>query len=113
MDNRIIDLAKSCLQSAFTVKKYNTEILDEDLYKVLFIRNMIEDCSNYIGKNSDIDVALISNDLQEYSRKLFVEFCIKNIPKEELSDENFNIQSRKDEMSDYFNYMYKHLEYPM
>lgn len=112
MDNQIIDLAKKCLQSVFTVEKYNKEILDEDIYKVTFIRNMIEDCCDYIGKETDIDASSIGNNLQEYAQNLFVEFCIKNIPEDELSDINFNIQDREVEMSDYFNYMYKHLEYP-
>ncbi len=43
MIDTLINISKIGIRSIFTVKKYGTEILEEDLELILFIRNYLYD----------------------------------------------------------------------
>ena len=54
-ENKLIDIliniSKVSIRSIFTAKKYDNEILDEDLRRILFIRNLLEESFEFVKKN--------------------------------------------------------------
>ena len=48
MIDNILTISKIGIRSVFTLKKYDSEILFEDLSRILFIRNYIEEYSLYV-----------------------------------------------------------------
>ncbi|MCD4817280.1 MAG: hypothetical protein K8S23_01145 [Candidatus Cloacimonetes bacterium] len=113
MNDIIIGLAKSCIKSVFTAEKYDNEILDEDSRRIMFIRNLIEESLDFIKNHyKDLDFLLFSNELKQYALELFIKQCIENISTEEKLENDFNIQEEKDEITEYFDYIYLHLKYP-
>jgi len=112
MEDKLIGMAKSGIRSIFTVKKYNEETLDEDLHRIIFIRNLVETSVDYLKENfENIDVLAYNNNLKQYARELFQNSCIENIPEETRFEKNFNIEDEKKESDTYFNYIYENLEY--
>ncbi len=109
----LIEVTKSSILGIFTVEKYNKEILDEDLSKILVIRNIIEECANYVSKsNNKIHLDLFKKKLIEYALELFTEWCFQNIPNEVKLKKGFDTKNEREEIIKYFKHIYTHLNYP-
>jgi hypothetical protein len=52
MIDNVLTISKIGIRSVFTVKKYDSKILDENLSRILFIRKNIEECSLYVKETS-------------------------------------------------------------
>lgn len=113
MIDNILTISKIGIRSVFTVKKYDSEILDDDLSRILFIRNYIEECSLYVKETSkSINVGEYLTELKKYALELFLIQCEEAIPDEEKNSEDFNLEVHQKEDKDYFNYIYVNLKYP-
>ncbi|HIP48857.1 MAG TPA: hypothetical protein EYG92_07840 [Lutibacter sp.] len=109
----LIEISKVGIRSIFTAKKYDAEILDEDLRRIMFIRNYIEESLKFVkDKHKDIETGIYVSELKKYALGLFMEQCEEAISDEERNNENFNIENHKKEDEDFFNYVYENLEYP-
>ena len=59
----LINISKIGIRSIFTAKKYDTEILDEDLRRILFIRNYLEESLQFVKETyKDVDAKVYSNE---------------------------------------------------
>ncbi len=104
----VLNMSKVSIRSVFTAKKYDAEILDEDLRRILFIRNLIEESSEYVkNHHKEIDAELYARRLKEYALELFLEQC-----KEARSDDDDDCEDLDFDEQEYFNYIYQNLEYP-
>lgn len=113
MNDNILTISKIGIKSVFTAKKYDSEILDEDLYRILFIRNYIEECSLYVKERcEDIDVDEYFAELKKYALEMFLIQCEEAIPNEEKNREDFNLEAHQQDDADFFNYIYDNLKYP-
>ena len=113
MRDILIGLSKSSIESIFTVKKYSKEILEEDLERILFIRNLIEYEAEFIKVHcKEINIAQYVNELKKFALELFINQCVEAIPIEDKNKDDFDLKEHKDEGCDYFNYIYLNLEYP-
>lgn len=109
----LIGLSKSSIKSVFSVVKYEEEILEEDLHRIVFIRNLIEENENFVNENfPDIDATLFNSVLKQYALELFTNQCVEAIPIKERNSKNFNIEKHKAEDKKYFNYIYSKLKSP-
>jgi hypothetical protein len=109
----ILTTSKVGIRSIFSVKKYNKEILDEDLSRILFIRNYIEEYSLYVEETcKDFNAEEYSTELKKYALQLFLIECEEAIPEEEKNSVDFNVEDRQKEDAGYFNYIYDNLKYP-
>ena len=113
MIDTVLTISKIGIRSVFTVKKYDTEILDEDLSRILFIRNYIEECSLYVQETfRGINAGEYFTELKKYALELFLIQCEKSIPDEEKNSKDFNLSAHQKEDADFFNYVYENLRYP-
>ncbi len=113
MNDNILTISKIGIRSVFTVKKYDSEILDEDLSRILFIRNYIEECLLYVKETSKgINTGEYLTELKKYALELFLIQCEEAIPDEEKNSEDFNLEVHQKEDAEYFNYIYDNLKYP-
>ena len=113
MIDNVLTISKIGIRSVFTVEKYDSEILDEDLSRILFIRNYIEECSLYLKETSkNINVGEYSTILKSYALELFLKQCEEAIPDEVKNSEDFNREEHQKEDEDYFNYIYDNQKYP-
>ncbi len=113
MIDSIIEISKTGLRSIFTVKKYDTEILDEDLNRILFIRNFIEESLLFVQEAyTEVNAEEYFNELKKYALELFLIQCEEAIPDEEKNSEGFSLEIHQQEDKDYFNYIYDNLKYP-
>lgn len=113
MIDNVLTISKIGIRSVFTVKKYDSEILDEDLSRILFIRNYIDECSQCVKEtNKGINVEEYFTELKKYALELFLIQCEDAIPDEEKNSEDFNLENHQKEDADYFNYIYDNLKYP-
>ena len=113
MINNIFTISKIGIRSVFTAKKYSSEILQEDLNRILFIRNYIEECSLFIKETSKgINTEEYVAELKNYALELFLIQCEEAIPDEEKKSEDFNLEVHQKEDAEYFNYIYDNLKYP-
>jgi len=109
----LINISKIGIKSIFTAKKYDTEILDEDLRRILFIRNYLEESLLFVKKTyKEVDTEVYFSELKKYALELFVKQCKEAIPDEERNSEDFNFENHKEENVEFFNYIYDNLEYP-
>jgi len=109
----LVNMSKVSIRSIFTAKKYDTEILDEDLRRILFIRNLLEESFEFVKENhKDIDAELYLSKLKKYALELFVKQCEEEIADEEKNSEEFNLENHKKEDREFFNYIYSNLKYP-
>jgi len=113
MNDNILAISKIGIKSVFTVKKYDSEILDEDLNRILFIRNYIEECSLYVKEICKvIGVGEYFTELKKYALEMFLIQCEEAIPNEEKNRKDFNLEAHQQEDTHYFNYIYDNLKYP-
>ena len=113
MTDILIGLTKSSIFSLFSVKKLDREILDEDLKRIMLIRNLIEEGSDFIKNNCDgINVNSYNSELNQYACDLFIEFCLDEIPEENRRSDDFDITKEIGEIKEYFDYIYANLKYP-
>ncbi|MBW6483017.1 MAG: hypothetical protein K0B10_08135 [Vicingaceae bacterium] len=117
MIDNILTISKIGIRSIFTAKKYDTEILYEDLSRILFIRNYIEECllfvkERYKERYKEISAEEYQNELKKYALELFLTFCEEAIPDEEKNSKDFNLEIQRKGDKDYFNYIYDNLKYP-
>jgi len=62
----LINISKIGLKSIFTAKKYDTEILDEYLRRILFIRNYLEESLLFIKETyKEVDLKVYFNELRD------------------------------------------------
>jgi len=109
----IIDISKIGIRSIFTAKKYDTQILDEDLRRILFIRNYIEESLLFVKETyEEVDAKVYFNELKKYALELFVKQCEVAISDEERNSEDFSFENHKEEDAKFFNYIYDNLKYP-
>lgn len=109
----LISLSKVSVKSIFTAKKYDSEILDEDLQRILFIRNLLEESLEFIMKNyKEIDTDRYLEELKNYAIELFIKQCAEAISEEEKVSEDFNPEEDREEDRKFFNYVYSNLKYP-
>lgn len=109
----ITNISKIGIRSIFTVKKYDSEILDEDLSRVLFIRNYLEESLLFVKENyKEVDAKVYFNELKEYAVDLFMKQCEEAIPEEEKNSKGFNLENHKKEDKEFFEYVYNNLKYP-
>ncbi|MGM0613722.1 MAG: hypothetical protein ACQESM_09460 [Bacteroidota bacterium] len=112
-DNNILTISKIGIRSVFTVKKYDLEILDEDLSRILFIRNYIEECLIYVKEtNMGINTGEYLTELKKYALELFLIECEEAMPDEEKNSADFDLEVHQKENAEYFNYIYDNLKYP-
>ena len=113
MTDSIIKISKAGLRSIFTVNKYDAEILDEDLSRILFIRNFIEESLLSVKETcKGINAEEYFNELKKYALELFLTYCEESIPEEEKNSKNFNLETHQQEDKEYFNYIYDNRKYP-
>lgn len=113
MIDNLLSILKIGIRSVFTVKKYDSEILDEDLNRILFIRNYIEECSLYVKEtNENINEGECSTILKSYALELFLKQCEEAISDEDKNSKDFNLEELHKEDEDYFNYIYDNQKYP-
>jgi hypothetical protein len=113
MIDNVLTISKIGIKSVFTAKKYDSEILEEDLCRILFIRNYIEECSLYVKETSEnINVGEYSTILKSYALELFLKQCEEEISDEDKNDEDFDLEEYQKEDEDYFNYIYDNQKYP-
>jgi hypothetical protein len=113
MTDNIIEISKAGLRSIFTANKYDVEILDEDLSRILFIRNFIEESLLSVKRVcKGINGEEYFNELKKYALELFLTYCEESIPEEEKNSKDFNLEIHRKEDKYYFNYIYDNLEYP-
>jgi hypothetical protein len=113
MYDNILTISKVGIKSIFTAKKYDSEILGEDLHRILFIRNYIEECSLYVKETcKDIDVVEYFAELKKYALEMFLIQCEEATPNEEKNRKDFNLEAHQQDDTDYFNYIFDHLKYP-
>jgi len=80
MTDNIIEISKAGLRSIFTVNKYDDEILDEDLSRILFIRNFIEESILSVkDTRKGINAEEYINELKKYALELFLTYCEESI----------------------------------
>jgi hypothetical protein len=109
----LINISKIGLKSIFTAKKYDTEILDEDLKRILFIKNYLEENLLFVKENyKEVDSNVYFNELKEYAVELFSKQCEEAISEEEKNSKDFNLENHKKEDMEFFEYVYTNLEYP-
>ena len=86
--------------------------MHEDLNRILFIRNYIEECSQFIKETrKDINAGEYIAELKNYALKLFLIQCKEAIPNEEKKSKDFNLEVHQKESAEYFNYIYDNLKY--
>ena len=113
MTDILISISKIGLRSIFTAKKYDTEILDEDLRRILFIRNYLEESLLFVEETyKEVDSKVYFSELKEYAVELFMKQCEEATPDEEKDSEDFNLENQKKEDEEFFNYVYNNLKYP-
>jgi len=113
MTDSIVKITKAGLRSIFTVNKYDAEILDEDLSRILFIRNFIEESLLSVKETcKGINAEEYFNELKKYALELFLTYCEESIPEEEKNSKNFNLKTHQQEDEEYFNYIYDNCKYP-
>jgi len=113
MEELLTGLAKAAIKSVFTVQKYNSDILYEDLDRIVFIRNLIEESAEYIKANcKGLKVANYNKAMKEYALELYILQCMEAIPDEDKKDEDFDIEEEKEDIINYFEYIYKNLKFP-
>ena len=113
MNDNILTISKIGIRSVFTVKKYDSEILDEDLSRISFIRNYIEECLVYVKEtNKVINTEEYLIELKKYALELFLIQCKEAIPDEEKNSKDFNLEVHQKEDAEYFNFIYDNLKYP-
>lgn len=117
MENKMIDIliniSKIGLRSVFTAKKYDTEILEEDLRRILFIRNYLEESLQFVKETyKDVDAKVYISELKNYALELFMKQCEEVMPDEEKNSVNFNFEKHREEDKEFFNYVYDNLKYP-
>jgi hypothetical protein len=104
----ILNVSKVSIKSIFTADKYNAEILDDDLHRILFIRHVVEESSDHVKYNhKDLDAELYARKLKEYALELFLQQCEEARAEEGNDNENHVLEDRE-----YFNYIYDNLAYP-
>ncbi|AFU68742.1 hypothetical protein P700755_001930 [Psychroflexus torquis ATCC 700755] len=109
----LINISKIGLKSIFTAKKYDTEILDEDLKRILFIRNYVEESLLFIQETyKEVDAKVYFNELKGYAVELFVKQCEESISDEEKNGEDFNLENHKKADEEFFDYVYENMKYP-
>jgi hypothetical protein len=108
----LINISKIGISSIFTKKKYDAEILDEDLRRILFIRNYLEESLLFVKKTyKEVDAKVYFIELKKYALELFMKQCEEAIPDEEKNSEYFNFENHKEENEEFFNYIYDNLKY--
>lgn len=113
VNDTLIEISKIGIRSIFTVKKYDSEILDEDLSRILFIKNYIEDSLQFVEENySKIDAKVYFNELKKYALELFMEQCEETRLDEKISSKEFNLEEYQKEDKEFFNYVYDNRKYP-
>jgi hypothetical protein len=113
MINILINLSKVVIRSIFNTKKYEPEILDDDLSKILLVRTLLEDNVDFVRKNhTDINTEIYYSELKKYALELFIKLCDEEILDEEKNSKDFNLNNHRKEDIEYFNYIYENLEYP-
>ncbi len=109
----LINISKIGIRSIFTAKKYDTEILDEDLRRIMFIRNYLEESLQFVKETyKEVDIEVYFSELRKYALELFMKQCEEAIPDEEKNSEDFNLENHKKEDEEFFNYIYDNLKYP-
>jgi len=109
----LINISKIGIRSIFTAKKYDTEILDEDLRRIMFIRNYLEESLLFIKETyKEVDAEVYFSELRKYALELFMKQCEESISDEEKNSEDFNLENHKKEDEEFFNYIYDNLKYP-
>ncbi|CAN5795886.1 hypothetical protein BH23THE1_BH23THE1_31460 [soil metagenome] len=48
MNDILLNISKASIRSIFTAKKYDDKILGEDLHRILYIRNLLEEIIEFI-----------------------------------------------------------------
>ena len=109
----IINISKIGIRSIFTAEKYDPEILDEDLRRILFIRNYLEESLQFVKETYiEVDTEVYICELRKYALELFMKQCEEAIPDEEKNSKDFNLDNHKKEDEEFFNYIYDNLKYP-
>ena len=109
----LLNISKVGIHSVFTAKKYDSEILDEDLRRILFIKNYIEESLQFVKENhKEIDSKKYFKELKEYALELFMKYCEDSIPDEERNSNEFDLEEHRAEDEEFFNYIYDNLKYP-
>ena len=113
MIENITNISKIGIRSIFTVKRYDTEILDEDLNRILFIRNYLEESLVFVKETyKGVNTEEYFSELKKYALKLFMKQCEEAISDDEKNEEDFNLENHQKEDEEYFNYIYDNLKYP-
>lgn len=67
----LLDVSKVGIKSIFTAEKYVDGVLDEDLTRILFIRNYLEESVQFVEEHhKEIDTDLYLSTLKQYALDL-------------------------------------------
>ena len=83
----------------------------DDAEYIPLIKRIIEAIESYVG-NSNIsksEVAKLKQELLSHAKGLYVESCLLHAKE---GGENISAEECKDESEEFFDYIYKHEEYP-
>ena len=109
----LINISKIGIRSIFTAKKYDTEILEEDLRRILFIRNYLEESLQFVKETyKDVDAKVYISELKKYALELFMKQCEEAMPDEEKNSLDYNFEKHREEHKEFFNYVYDNMKYP-
>ena len=113
MIEKITNISKIGIRSIFTIKRYDTEILDEDLKIIIFIRNYLEESLLFVKETyKEVNAEEYYIELKKYALKLFIKQCEEAISDDKENDKDFNLENHKKDDEEYFNYIYDNLKYP-
>ena len=113
MMDTLTEISKIGIKSIFTAEKYNNELLEEDLDRITFIRNYIEEYVLYANKAySDFNTEEYSQRLKNYALEFFLKQCEDLLSDEEKDSDDYDSMKQRNENEAYFNYIFDNLEYP-
>ena len=107
----LLGVTKSSINGVFNIDKYVDSFLNDDLERVIVIRSIIEENTNYaMSILEKIDSIKFKSELIEYAKMLFCKLCLEE--RGVMGVDNFDDENLTKEDESFFNYIYKNLQYP-
>jgi len=107
----LIEVSKIGIRSIFTAKKYGSEILDEDLSRILFFKNYIKESLPFVKENqAEIVIQVYFNESKKYALELFMKQCEESRLDERIESKHFNLAEYQKEDMKFFNYVYDNMK---
>jgi len=93
------------------LSEHNEQYSMDDAEYIPLIKRIIEAIDSYVGNssNSTSDSAKLKQKLLAHAKGLYIETCLLHA---EENGEDISPEECKDESEEFFDYIYKHEEYP-